>query len=157
MASTAPVATRPPARRMAATAPARSICAISQPPKISPFGLASAGMAKVRSAGSRAGSGFTSVMAEGSHRKGAKRIMIFFASLRLCGQPFFSAAPTISGVNALALPQHPACRGAAGLPILAAMADLFDNLPRKGQSGYSADDIEVLEGLEPVRRRPGMY
>ena len=34
------------------------------------------------------------------------------------------------------------------------MADLFDNLPRKGQSGYSAKDIE---GLEPVRRRPGMY
>ena len=24
-------------------------------------------------------------------------------------------------------------------------------------SGYSASDIEVLEGLEPVRRRPGMY
>ena len=24
-------------------------------------------------------------------------------------------------------------------------------------SGYSAKDIEVLEGLEPVRRRPGMY
>ncbi len=22
---------------------------------------------------------------------------------------------------------------------------------------YSAQDIEVLEGLEPVRRRPGMY
>jgi len=26
-----------------------------------------------------------------------------------------------------------------------------------GQSEYSAKDIEVLEGLEPVRRRPGMY
>ena len=25
------------------------------------------------------------------------------------------------------------------------------------QDGYSAKDIEVLEGLEPVRRRPGMY
>ena len=25
------------------------------------------------------------------------------------------------------------------------------------QEGYSAKDIEVLEGLEPVRRRPGMY
>src|SRR5579862_5985947 len=24
-------------------------------------------------------------------------------------------------------------------------------------SGYSAKDIEVLEGLEPVRKRPGMY
>ncbi len=37
------------------------------------------------------------------------------------------------------------------------MGDLFDNLARKGQSDYSAKDIEVLEGLEPVRRRPGMY
>jgi topoisomerase IV subunit B len=26
-----------------------------------------------------------------------------------------------------------------------------------GESDYSAKDIEVLEGLEPVRRRPGMY
>jgi topoisomerase-4 subunit B len=38
------------------------------------------------------------------------------------------------------------------------MPDLFDNLARKPQAaGYSAKDIEVLEGLEPVRRRPGMY
>ena len=63
--------------------------------------------------------------------------------------------------------------------------DLFDNAPRKGklnarksatrsaakssarakpsgrsasaESGYTAKHIEVLEGLEPVRRRPGMY
>jgi len=38
------------------------------------------------------------------------------------------------------------------------MPDLFDdNAARKPGSGYSAKDIEVLEGLEPVRRRPGMY
>jgi topoisomerase IV subunit B len=37
------------------------------------------------------------------------------------------------------------------------MPDLFDNLARSATSGYSAKDIEVLEGLEPVRRRPGMY
>jgi len=29
--------------------------------------------------------------------------------------------------------------------------------PQKPDAGYSAQDIEVLEGLEPVRRRPGMY
>ena len=27
----------------------------------------------------------------------------------------------------------------------------------EGDKTYSANDIEVLEGLEPVRRRPGMY
>ena len=36
------------------------------------------------------------------------------------------------------------------------MTDLFQNTVRKEDS-YSAQDIEVLEGLEPVRRRPGMY
>jgi len=36
------------------------------------------------------------------------------------------------------------------------MADLFDNLAKQS-ADYSAKDIEVLEGLEPVRRRPGMY
>ncbi len=36
------------------------------------------------------------------------------------------------------------------------MTDLFDN-KNEVKSEYSARDIEVLEGLEPVRRRPGMY
>jgi topoisomerase IV subunit B len=41
---------------------------------------------------------------------------------------------------------------------MAPMPDLFDtpHPPAVGDD-YSAKDIEVLEGLEPVRRRPGMY
>ena len=55
--------------------------------------------------------------------------------------------------------------------VSAAAPDLFAQLePKRGSakaaranrvsdadSGYSAKHIEVLEGLEPVRRRPGMY
>jgi topoisomerase-4 subunit B len=37
------------------------------------------------------------------------------------------------------------------------MPDLFDTPVSKTPDSYSAKDIEVLEGLEPVRRRPGMY
>ena len=40
------------------------------------------------------------------------------------------------------------------------MKDLFATArkrPSQSNGEYSAKDIEVLEGLEPVRRRPGMY
>jgi topoisomerase-4 subunit B len=47
----------------------------------------------------------------------------------------------------------PARKKAAAAP--AASAPKATGTP--GEAGYTAADIEVLEGLEPVRRRPGMY
>ncbi len=53
----------------------------------------------------------------------------------------FAAAPSPRPARPAAKPSAPAGRGEA----------------TPGESGYTAAHIEVLEGLEPVRRRPGMY
>src|SRR5436190_13898473 len=56
MFETATVTTRPPACGVADILPAESIKDMIQPPKISPFGLLSAGIARVREASSPFGS-----------------------------------------------------------------------------------------------------
>src|SRR5262249_8359545 len=66
-------------------------------------------------------------------------------------------------------------KAAANTPDQNSGKDLFSDLPEAaprglagkaaragrptggGEARYTARDIEVLEGLEPVRRRPGMY
>src|SRR5438105_6890349 len=53
---TATVATRPRASRPATVPPAMSTCAMIQPPKMSPFWFASAGIGMTRSAGCLPGS-----------------------------------------------------------------------------------------------------
>ncbi|MEZ5839663.1 MAG: DNA topoisomerase IV subunit B [Hyphomicrobiales bacterium] len=60
-------------------------------------------------------------------------------------QDLFAA---MGGENAA--PRSPAAAKAAKTKALAAEVKTAD-------AGYTAADIEVLEGLEPVRRRPGMY
>ncbi|AWC24188.1 DNA gyrase subunit B [Aminobacter sp. MSH1] len=54
-------------------------------------------------------------------------------------------------------PPRPVSRPTDPLVQAAAVAKRPVPAAKDGSEGYSAADIEVLEGLEPVRRRPGMY
>jgi topoisomerase-4 subunit B len=74
--------------------------------------------------------------------------------------------PPLGGLfddDALAPPPAPAIPGktetarAASAAQTAAQSSAPAAKASAATSGYSAKDIEVLEGLEPVRKRPGMY
>jgi topoisomerase-4 subunit B len=64
-------------------------------------------------------------------------------------------APQKGTANGATAPAQEAAgkRAAAAVPTNAAARSVAD----LASDAYSAKDIEVLEGLEPVRRRPGMY
>ena len=73
-------------------------------------------------------------------------------------------APSLFDLAPAPQPAEPVLQAMAApapsAPAAPALAPAADDLPPKvGRLGdsYSAKDIEVLEGLEPVRRRPGMY
>lgn len=70
-----------------------------------------------------------------------------------------SNAPVSSEAVSSAPPATPAAPPAAAKPVVAAKAPAAKKPSPKpdGEGEYGANAIEVLEGLEPVRLRPGMY
>src|SRR5690606_36657953 len=72
-------------------------------------------------------------------------MLVLFPSDSANGQGFSMATDDLFGDTAA---PAVAPRRKAGTPPAASVAH---------SATYSAADIEVLEGLEPVRRRPGMY
>jgi topoisomerase IV subunit B len=58
----------------------------------------------------------------------------------------------------IARKETPLCKGARrDFAVQQNRVGLTGNRETPGEHGYTAASIEVLEGLEPVRRRPGMY
>jgi topoisomerase IV subunit B len=53
--------------------------------------------------------------------------------------------------------EAPTAKGAAKAPARGAAKERAKPRASGAEAGYTAKHIEVLEGLEPVRRRPGMY
>src|SRR4051794_4866702 len=87
------VTTRPPARRVAVIAAAASISDMVQPPKISPSGLVSAGIAQVRAASSPRGPGgpaqLASLAASASLSGHIAQLLSVVAALRVGNMDLF--------------------------------------------------------------------
>src|SRR6266851_1505501 len=139
MAAIATVATRPLATLAASAPPATSIWESTQPPKISPLPFMSAGCGTVLMIGSR--------------RLSAIKSPPDIVDFKLFSYHTHVVPATKRSPRASEERQEAA---------MAKNGDLFDRSGGKRtaatkDTSYTARDIEVLEGLEPVRKRPAMY
>src|SRR4051812_10238043 len=155
MPAIATVTTRPFARRVATVLPARSIWHRSQPPKMSPCGLVSAGMAMARSAGSLSGS--TSPLDEASFF--GETSSIFQPRFREAYRPVLPLIRTFGGgIDHLANFGDLACRKTADLGVTADDGFILGQIHAKGlvigDVGFHPLDIgpELPQRLVGLRR-----